>query len=180
MEGIVKQTNKEEIKKFRSELTDTLAEHYLETGKTFFWNSVIKEDNTFPEDFATQLRRAEMHGEIYVKKIAGDWKICLTKKTLKGLGERNVETIFMEACIQENKGNAKIARLSRTSVKILMALNEGPRQPGELAVDLKIPLKDLCARLLMLKKHQYVKKDFIYWNNTAVGEFVAKNPPRGV
>ncbi len=180
MEGVVKQASKETERKFESELTNSLADHYSQTGKTFFWASVAKEDRMLSEDFPMELRRAEMHGEIYVKKIAGDWKICLTRKTLKGLGERNVEIVFMEACAQENKGNAKIARLSRTSVKILLALNERPRQPGELAVELKIPLKDLCARLLMLKKHQYVKKDFIYWNNTAVGEFVAKNPPRGV
>jgi len=176
MEGEAKQVSRE----FESELTTSLAEHYLETGKTFFWASVAKEDGLLTYDFAMQLRRAEMHGEVYVKKIAGDWKLCLTKRTIKLLGKKDLDEIFRQACVHENKMNAKTARLSRTSVKILMKLNETPKKPSELATELRMPLKDLCARLLMLKKHQYVKKDFIYWKNTSVGEFVANNPPGGL
>src|SRR5271157_3631512 len=123
MEGEAKQLVKG--KEFESELTDTLAEHYLETGKTYIWTSVAREDGLLPYDFALQLRRAEMHGEVYVKKIAGDWKVCLTKKTVKLLGVKNIEMVFLEACAKENKGNAKTARLSRISIKILKGLNEG-------------------------------------------------------
>lgn len=159
-------------KEFESELTTSLIEHYQQTGKKYVWASVAKEDGMFPYDFAAQLRRAEMHGEVYIKKIQGDWKVCLTRQAIKKVGEIDRSTIFREICIQEGKEKPRPTRLSRISMRILSMLNRGPKSSADIASGMRISTKDLNARLAMLKKHQYVKKDCVYWKNTSIGEFV--------
>jgi hypothetical protein len=172
MEGTVRQTARAVIE-FESELTTTLVSHYVETGQKYVWASVAKEDGMLSYDFAAQLRRAEMHGEVYIKKIQGDWKVCLTRQVVKQVGEIDKSTVFRNACIEEGKENPRPARLSRISMKILLQLGRGPRSAVDMASDLRIPVKDLCARLQMLKKHQYVRKELMYWKNTAVGDCLA-------
>jgi len=168
MDGVVRQVGIE----FESELTTSLIKHYTQTGKNYVWASVAKEDGLFPYDFPAQLRRAEMHGEVYIKKIQGDWKVCLTKQAIKKVGEIDCSTIFTEICIQEGKVSPRPTRLSRISMRILSLLNRGPKTSADIASGMRISMKDLNARLAMLKKHQYVKKDCVYWKNTPIGEFV--------
>ncbi len=159
-------------KEFASELTTTLIDHYAETGKKFVWASVAKEDGMFSYDFAVQLRRAEMHNEIYLKKIAGDYKICLTKQVIKQVGEVDRATIFDNACSEIGKIHPRPSRLSKISMKILSKLTNGPRSTVELATELRITSKDLSARLIMLKKHQYILNQAGYWKNTNVGDCI--------
>lgn len=170
MVDMTKQVNKV----FESELTTSLVEHYLQTGKKFFWTSVAREDGILSHDFAIQLRRAEMHGEIYVKKIAGDWKICLTKKVTKQVGERDKATIFREVCKEMGKENEKPTRLSKTSIKILLRLNQNPKTSIDLATGLKVPNNNMRPRLAKLKKCGYVEKESIFWRLTSLGAAVVE------
>ncbi|MBU1165772.1 hypothetical protein KKF81_02405 [Candidatus Micrarchaeota archaeon] len=160
-------------KEFASELTTTLISHYAETGKKFVWASVAKEDGMLSYDFATQLRRAEMHNEVYIKKIAGDYKLCLTKQVIKQVGEVDRATIFSNACTEAGKKNPRPSRLSRISMKILFRLTNGPRTTVELSTEMRISSKDLSARLSMLKKHQYITNQAGYWKNTEIGDCIA-------
>jgi len=160
-------------KEFESELTTTLISHYAETGKKFVWANVAKEDGMLPYDFAAQLRRAEMHNEVYIKKIAGDYKLCLTKKVIKQIGEIDRATIFSKACNEIGKQNPRPSRLSKISMRILTKLLRGPSTTVELASEMRITSKDLSARLSMLKKHKYIINQAGYWKNTDVGNCIA-------
>lgn len=81
--------------------------------------------------------------------------------------------IFKETAEQVGRPKAKPARMSTTTIRILVRLYRSPYMTTALAEELMLPYNEVNARLHKLKKTGYIRKDGLVWRINPLGEALA-------